>query len=68
MLARQMRLIWGVHPFVINFVNDPEANITAALGMLRDAGFVSRGENLVLATNVLLGAKIIDSVQIRAVQ
>lgn len=66
-LARQMRLIWGVHPFLIKFVNDPEANITTAVSILRDSGLVHRGENLVLATNVLLGEKIIDSVQIRAV-
>ena len=67
MLARQMCLIWGVHPFLIKFVDDPEANIATAFRMLRDGGFAAPGDHLVLATNVLLGAKIIDSVQIRQV-
>ena len=67
MLSRQMRLIWGVHPFLISFVKDPEANIANAVAILREAGRVRPGDQLVLATNVLLGEKIIDSVQIRSV-
>jgi len=67
MLARQMRLIWGVHPFLINFVDDPEQNIAEAFRLLREGGYATVGDHLVLATNVLLGAKIIDSIQLRVV-
>lgn len=67
-VARQLRLVWGVEPFVVKFSSDPEANVLTAVKKLRETGWVSRGDNLVVATNVILGERVTDSIQLRQVQ
>ncbi len=67
-VARQLRLVWGVEPFVVKFSSDPEANVLTAIKKLRETGWISRGDNLVVATNVILGERVTDSIQLRQVQ
>lgn len=66
-IARRMRLLWGVEPHVLPFGEGAEATILAALTGLRDSGRCLPGELLVIVTNVILGQGIIDSVQLREV-
>jgi len=66
-IARRMRLLWGVEPHVLPFHDGAEATILAALTRLRDSGRCLPGELMVIVTNVILGEGIIDSVQLREV-
>ena len=67
-VARQLRLVWGVEPFIVKFAEDPEANVLTAVKKLRESGWVHRGDNLVVATKVIVGERVIDSIQLRQVQ
>ena len=67
-LARQLRLVWGVEPMVMKFSVDPEQNVQEAIRQLRVNGWVHRNDNLVIATNVIVGDRIVDSLQLRHVQ
>jgi len=66
-IARRMRLLWGVEPHVLAFRDGAEATIEAALDRLRDRGLCLPGELMVIVTNVILGEGIIDSIQLRSV-
>lgn len=66
-IARRMRLLWGVEPHVLPFRDGAEATIDAALSRLRDRGVCLPGELMVIVTNVILGEGIIDSIQLRSV-
>lgn len=67
-LARQLRLVWGAEPFVMKFSMDPEQNVQEAIRQLRVGGWVHRHDNLVIATNVIVGDRVVDSLQLRQVQ
>lgn len=67
-VLRHMLLIWGVEPFLIEFTSDPEETIRTAFRRLIDRGWAKPGEWMVVVTNVLAGAKTIDSVQMRPVE
>lgn len=61
----QLMLPWGVEPFLMDFYDDPEQTIRAALGQLKDKGWCSPGQCLVVITNALADDKIIDTLQLR---
>ena len=66
-IARRMRLLWGVEPHVLPFREGADGTIEAALALLRDRGYCLPGELMVIVTNVILGEGIIDSIQLRGV-
>ncbi|MEM8912129.1 MAG: pyruvate kinase [Planctomycetota bacterium] len=64
----QLLLPWGVEPFFMEFNEaDPEQTICNALALLRDRGWCSIGTWLGVITNVLAGAKVIDTLQLRQI-
>ncbi|WP_147869902.1 pyruvate kinase [Stieleria maiorica] len=63
----QLMLPWGVEPFLMDFSDDPERTIQNALGRLKERGWCSPGEWLVVITNALADDKIIDTLQLRQV-
>jgi pyruvate kinase len=67
-VLRQMLLIWGVEPFLLDFTPDPEETITGAFAYLLRRGWVKHGDWMVVITNVLVGAKTIDSIQMRPIE
>lgn len=64
---RHMLLVWGVEPFLMNFSAEPEQTIRDAFAYLVRRGWVKPGDLMVVVTNVLAGAKIIDTIQMRPV-
>jgi pyruvate kinase len=66
-IARRMRLLWGVEPHVLPFREGADGTSAAALALLRDRGYCLPGELMVIVTNVILGEGIIDSIQLRGV-
>jgi pyruvate kinase len=65
---RHLLLVWGVEPFLIEFSAEPEATIRDAFAYLLRRGWTRPGEWMVVVTNVLAGARIIDSIQMRQVE
>jgi pyruvate kinase len=67
-VRNQLALHWGVHAFVIEFSDDPEVTILRAEEVLRQAGLVGKGDHVVVVTDVLARDKLINTVQMRAVE
>jgi pyruvate kinase len=65
---RHMLLLWGVEPFMMKFTPDPEETISGAFAYLLRRGWVKPGDWMVVVTNVLVGKKTIDSIQMRPVE
>ena len=65
---RHLLLVWGVEPFLMEFTAEPEQTILDAFAYLSRRGWVKRGDWMVVVTNVLAGAKTIDTIQMRPVE
>ncbi len=63
----QLMLPWGVEPFLMEFSEDPEKTIQAALRRLKEKQWCEGGDWLVVITNALADDKIIDTMQLRQV-
>ena len=66
-LHRRLRLIWGIEPFLMDFSEDPELTIQAAIKRLKEEGSVESGDQIVTVTNVLADGKVVESIQLREV-
>jgi len=66
-LHRRLRLIWGIEPFLMDFSEDPELTIQAAIKRLKEEGSVESGDHIVTVTNVLADGKVVESIQLREV-
>jgi len=67
-VRNQLCLNWGVLPFIIEFSDDPETTILRAEKVLRERGLLTKGEQIVVVTDVLARDKLINTVQMRAVE
>ncbi|MDP0498004.1 MAG: pyruvate kinase [Verrucomicrobiota bacterium JB024] len=70
LIFKQMLLMWGVEPFMIEFGEDSESTIKAAFERLYTGRieWASPGDWMVVITNILVGEHIIDSIQLRQVE
>ncbi|MEM7013422.1 MAG: pyruvate kinase, partial [Verrucomicrobiota bacterium] len=66
-IFRQLMLLWGVEPFLMDFSDDPEETIVNALAYLNRKNWRQVDDWLVVITNVLANEQIIDSLQLRQV-
>ena len=64
---QNLLLYWGVEPFLITFYDDPEQTIQDAFARLKGRGWVSSRDNMVLISNILVGSKVVDTIQYRSV-
>lgn len=64
---RQLVLPWGVHPFMIEFSEDPDTTIVTALKRLRDTKLCNEGTWLVVVTHVKARDQVIETMQLREV-
>ncbi len=67
-MQRQLKLLRAVEPFYVPLGSNPAETIPQTLVMLRDLGRVSRGDKLVIVSDILIKEERIDSVQLRTVQ
>lgn len=67
MLQRQLMLLWGVEPFLLDLNSDPEVTIRAAMTILKEKNRIKKADRLVVVTNLLAQERLIDSVQMRVV-
>ena len=64
-VLRQMRLLYGVEPFLMTFDADPDKTINDAIALLLQENAIRRGEKLVIATDVLSRGTLVNSIQLR---
>lgn len=62
---RQIVLYWGTHPILIEFTDDPNQTIEAALEHLREKKLTEADDNLVILTDMLVRDLKVDCVQLR---
>jgi len=66
---RQLRIVRSVEPYFIGPFGDPEKTLTRALDKLKEIGRISRGDKLVVISDVLTSDnQRVDSIQLRTVQ
>lgn len=64
---RQLAICWGTFPVRIDFTDDPNATIEAAIQYLRDAKLIQTNDNLVIISDVRAGETLVDCVQLRPI-
>jgi pyruvate kinase len=65
---RQLLLHWGVEPFLMDFSKDYEQTILDAFSYLKRKNWVENKDWVVVVTNVIMGEKLIDTIQLREVE
>ncbi len=65
---RQLALYWGTFPACIDFAGDPDRTIAAAEKFLRKNKWATRGDRMVIISDVRMGRALIDSIQLRMVK
>lgn len=68
LLATQMRLLWGVVPFCIQFSEDRNQTIEEAIKLLKSRQYVVKSDYLIVLTNILVNGKAVDTVQLREIE
>ena len=67
-LFRQLLIMRGVEPFLMEFDHDHETTIQRAFGRLKRKTWSKEGDPIVVITKMYAGEKLIDSTQIRAIE
>src|SRR5438067_2712613 len=62
---RQIVIRWGTHPVMLEFAQDPNVTIESAIKYLRREKLTTRGDNLIVLTDLLGGRDKVDCVQLR---
>lgn len=65
---RQMLLLWGIEPFLIEFQPDQEDTIGDAMEQLKEQGWSRPGERLAVISTIAPRNRTIDVLQIRIVE
>lgn len=67
-VLRQIRILRGVEPYLMELASDPNNTIENAISLLRREGRISPGDKLIFATDILAHDRLVDSVQLRTVR
>jgi pyruvate kinase len=62
---RQIVILWGTHPVMLDFADDPHVTIESAIQYLKQKKLTERGDNLIVLSDMLGGRDKVDSVQLR---
>ncbi|MFL6541905.1 MAG: pyruvate kinase [Chthoniobacterales bacterium] len=62
---RQLAVVWGTHPVLMHFKDDPNSTIAEAERILANNRLTKPGDNLVVLTDVHARGEMFDSVQVR---
>jgi len=65
---RQMRLLRGVVPFVMQFGKEPDETVQKALNVLRKKDYMHLGDKVVVVSDILVSDRLINSIQLRTVE
>jgi len=65
---RQIVILWGTHPVMLEFADDPHLTIESAIKYLRQEKLTEPGDNLIVLSDMLGGRDKVDSVQLRTAE
>jgi pyruvate kinase len=65
---RQILILWGTHPVMLDFADDPNVTIESAIAYLRKQKLTERGDHLIVLSDMLGGRDKVDSVQLRTAE
>ena len=65
---RQIVILWGVRPIMLDFAEDPHVTIESAIAYLRKQRLTERGDHLIVLSDMLGGRDKVDSVQLRTAE
>jgi len=65
---RQIVILWGTHPVMLDFAENPNDTIEAAIAYLRKQKLTEPGDHLIVLSDMLGGRDKVDSVQLRMVE
>ena len=68
LVFKQLLLHWGVEPFLMEFSKDYEQTILDAFAYLKRSQWIEAKDWVVVVTNVIMGEKLIDTIQLREVE
>jgi pyruvate kinase len=66
-LFKQLLIMRGVEPFLMEFDHDHETTIQRAFSRLKSAQWAKEGDPIVVITKMYAKENLIDSTQIRAI-
>jgi pyruvate kinase len=68
-LFRQLLILRGIEPFLMQFNDtDPEVTVLDAFSRLKERNWAHIGDPMVVISNVIAGARIIDTIQLRKIE
>ena len=67
-IFRQIVMLWGTHPIMLEFADDPHETIESAITYLRKQKLTEPGDHLIVLSDMLGGRDKVDSVQLRRVE
>ncbi len=67
-IFRQIVMLWGTHPIMLEFADDAHETIESAITYLRKQKLTEPGDNLIVLSDMLGGRDKVDSVQLRTAQ
>nr|AIT70041.1 pyruvate kinase [Symphyocladia latiuscula] len=68
-LVRRLTLLWGIKPYQMELLDDPEETISNAIKLLKEKGLVCSGDNIVISSDMLSkGLETVDTIQVRRVR
>lgn len=65
---RNLRLVRGVEPFMLELAADPNETIDQAITLLTTKGRVKPGDKLIVVTDILSHERLVDSIQLRTIR
>src|SRR2546423_5024274 len=65
---RQIVILWGTHPVMLEFADDPNVTIESAITYLRKQKLTERGDHLIVLTDMVGGAETVDCVHLRTAE
>jgi pyruvate kinase len=67
-VCRQLALCWGTYSLKTTFTKDPNITIQKAEKFLRQNKLATRGDQLVIVSDLRAGETLVDCVQLRTVK
>ncbi len=65
---KQMLILWGIEPFLMDFSEVPEETVRNAFNRLKQGKWCQDGDPLVVITTSIAGERMIDTIQFRTVE
>lgn len=64
-IYKQMRILWGIEPYLLEFLEDRNKTIDNALEELRGSKSIKQGDYAIILTNTTINTKPVNTIQLR---